>query len=73
MSESFFFLFPEKIRNNYACFFYSLVGRVDILINNAGALWWKKVIDTPVSKYDLINQINSRATFVTTRGENESA
>jgi len=38
-------------------------GRIDILINNAGALWWKSITETPMSKYDLINQINSRATF----------
>eukprot|EP01087_Luapelamoeba_hula_P009338 TRINITY_DN2409_c0_g2_i1.p1 TRINITY_DN2409_c0_g2~~TRINITY_DN2409_c0_g2_i1.p1 ORF type:complete len:338 (+),score=60.56 TRINITY_DN2409_c0_g2_i1:67-1014(+) len=38
-------------------------GRIDILISNAGALWWKDVKDTPLKRYDLINQINSRATF----------
>jgi len=42
-------------------------GRVDILINNAGALWWKKMIDTPIKRYDLINQINARATFIASR------
>ena len=26
-------------------------GRIDILINNAGALWWKKMVDTPIKKY----------------------
>ena len=25
-------------------------GRVDILINNAGALWWKDMIDTPIKR-----------------------
>jgi citronellol/citronellal dehydrogenase len=35
-------------------------GRIDILINNAGALWWKKVVDTDMKRYDLINSINSR-------------
>lgn len=34
-------------------------GRIDILINNAGALWWKKVVDTDMKRYDLINSINS--------------
>ena len=29
-----------------------LIGhRVDIMVNNAGALWWKKMIDTPVKRY----------------------
>eukprot|EP01094_Clydonella_sp_ATCC50884_P029939 TRINITY_DN956_c0_g1_i1.p1 TRINITY_DN956_c0_g1~~TRINITY_DN956_c0_g1_i1.p1 ORF type:complete len:298 (+),score=132.90 TRINITY_DN956_c0_g1_i1:135-1028(+) len=39
-------------------------GRVDIMMNNAGALWWKKMIDTPVKRYDLINGVNARATFL---------
>lgn len=38
-------------------------GRIDILINNAGALWWKKVVDTDMKRYDLINSINSRTCF----------
>jgi len=42
-------------------------GRIDIVINNAGALWWKDVVDTPMKRYDLINQINSRATFYLTK------
>lgn len=42
-------------------------GRIDILINNAGALWWKDVVDTPMKRYDLINDINSRATFACTQ------
>jgi citronellol/citronellal dehydrogenase len=42
-------------------------GRIDILINNAGALWWQPVIDTPMKRYDLINDINSRAAFACTR------
>ena len=31
---------------------------------NAGALWWKDVIDTPAERYDLINEVNSRAAFL---------
>ena len=42
-------------------------GSLDVLVNNAGALWWEDVLDTPVSKYDLINNINSRASFVAAR------
>jgi citronellol/citronellal dehydrogenase len=41
--------------------------RIDILINNAGALWWKKVIDTPMKRYDLINGVNSRGSFACTQ------
>mmetsp|Transcript_20628 Transcript_20628/g.34500 ORF Transcript_20628/g.34500 Transcript_20628/m.34500 type:complete len:313 (-) Transcript_20628:261-1199(-) len=42
-------------------------GRIDILINNASALWWQDVVDTPVKKYDLITSINSRGTFFFTK------
>ncbi len=42
-------------------------GRIDILVNNAGALWWQNVVDTPMKRYDLINQINSRAAFACTQ------
>ena len=37
--------------------------RLDVLVNNAGALWWKDIKNTPIEKYDLINNINSRASF----------
>lgn len=40
-------------------------GRVDILINNAGALWWKPVVETPAKRFDLIMGINVRASFLT--------
>jgi NAD(P)-dependent dehydrogenase (short-subunit alcohol dehydrogenase family) len=42
-------------------------GRVDILINNASALWWKPIEETPAKRYDLINTINARGTFIATR------
>ena len=42
-------------------------GRVDVLVNNASALWWQSICDTPTSKYDLINGINARGAFVMTR------
>lgn len=38
-------------------------GKIDILINNAGALWWKDILETPVNKYDLVNEVNSRAAY----------
>ena len=38
-------------------------GKLDVLINNVGALWWKSIEETPIEKYDLINSINSRASF----------
>lgn len=42
-------------------------GRVDALVNNAGALWWADVADTPVKKFDLIMGINVRAAFCLSR------
>ena len=39
-------------------------GRVDILLNNAGALWWYPVKDTPPNKFDLIMDVNVRGSFV---------
>jgi citronellol/citronellal dehydrogenase len=42
-------------------------GRIDILINNAGALWWKPMTETPMKRYDLINGVNARGTFAVTR------
>jgi citronellol/citronellal dehydrogenase len=39
-------------------------GRLDILINNAGALWWKPILDTPVKRFDLMWDINVRASFI---------
>lgn len=42
-------------------------GRIDVLVNNAGALWWKDVEDTPMKRYDLINQVNSRGAFACAR------
>lgn len=41
-------------------------GRVDILINNASALWWQPIEKTPLRKYDLITQVNVRGTFAMT-------
>lgn len=39
-------------------------GRVDILVNNAGALWWRDVVDTPAKRFDLIMDVNARASFL---------
>ena len=42
-------------------------GRADILINNAGALFWRPVVDTPTKRYDLVNAVNARASFIAAR------
>lgn len=39
-------------------------GRADILINNAGALWWKSVMETPAKRFDLMMGVNARAAFL---------
>jgi len=39
-------------------------GRLDIVVNNAGALWWQPVSDTPSKKFDLVMEVNVRAAFV---------
>ena len=38
-------------------------GKIDVLINNAGALYWNRIENTPISKYDLINNVNGRGSF----------
>ena len=38
-----------------------------ILINNASALWWQEMVDTPISKYNLITEINCRGAFALTK------
>lgn len=42
-------------------------GRIDYLINNAGALWWKSILGTSHKKYDLIHDINSRGSYILSR------
>lgn len=39
-------------------------GGVDILINNAGALWWKPVVETPAKRFDLMMDVNVRGAFL---------
>src|SRR5579883_1559396 len=39
-------------------------GRIDILINNAGALWWRPVLETPAKRFDLVMGGNARASFL---------
>lgn len=39
-------------------------GRVDALINNAGAIFWAPVADWPVRRFDLVMGVNARASLV---------
>ena len=42
-------------------------GRIDILINNAGALFWQPLVDTPPKRFDLVMGVNARAAFLCCR------
>lgn len=39
-------------------------GRIDILINNAGALHWRGVAETPTKRFDLMMEVNARAAHI---------
>ncbi len=39
------------------------LGRVDILVHNAGALWWRPLVETPIQRFDLVTEVNLRAGF----------
>src|SRR6267142_234062 len=41
----------------------ALDGRVDFLVNNAGALYWQSLADTPLKKFDLVMDVNVRGAF----------
>lgn len=42
-------------------------GTIDICINNAGALWWKNVAETPLKRLDLVMNVNFRGSFAVSR------
>jgi citronellol/citronellal dehydrogenase len=52
-----------------ACVQFALekFGSVDILINNASALWWKTIEETPMNRFDLMLRVNARGSFVLTK------
>jgi citronellol/citronellal dehydrogenase len=39
-------------------------GRLDILINNAGAIWVKPILETPPKRFDLVMGVNVRAAYI---------
>lgn len=39
-------------------------GWIDALVNNASAIWLAGVMDTPMKRYDLMNQVNARGSFL---------
>jgi citronellol/citronellal dehydrogenase len=42
-------------------------GGIDACVNNASAIFLAGVADTPMKRYDLMNQVNARGTFATTQ------
>jgi len=42
-------------------------GGIDIVVNNASAIWLAGVEDTPVKRFDLMQQVNTRGTFLVTQ------
>ncbi len=41
-------------------------GRVDAVVNNAGALWWRDMDETPLNKFDLVMEVNARGAYAVT-------
>src|SRR3954469_21384536 len=42
-------------------------GRVDFLVNNAGALYWRSLAESEMKRFDLVMGVNVRSTFACTR------
>ena len=42
-------------------------GGIDICINNASAISLTPILDTPIKRFDLMHQVNARATFMVTQ------
>ncbi len=42
-------------------------GGIDILVNNASAIWLKGIVETPMKRFDLMQQVNARGTFLCTQ------
>jgi citronellol/citronellal dehydrogenase len=42
-------------------------GGIDILVNNASAIWLRGTADTPMKRFDLMHQVNVRGTFLATQ------
>ncbi|MCW8808766.1 MAG: NAD(P)-dependent oxidoreductase [Rhodanobacter sp.] len=42
-------------------------GGIDIVVNNASAIWLAGTAETPMKRYDLMHQVNARGTFMVTQ------
>jgi citronellol/citronellal dehydrogenase len=43
-------------------------GRIDFLVNNAGALYWQTLAETPLPRFDRVMDVNVRGAFACPRG-----
>src|SRR5690606_9695733 len=39
-------------------------GGIDVLVNNASAIWLRGALDTPMKRFDLMHGVNARGTFL---------
>ncbi len=39
-------------------------GGIDVLVNNASAIWLRGTLDTPMKRFDLMQQVNARGSFL---------
>jgi citronellol/citronellal dehydrogenase len=39
-------------------------GGIDVLVNNASAIWLRGALDTPMKRFDLMQQVNARGAFL---------
>ncbi|HTN62897.1 MAG TPA: SDR family oxidoreductase, partial [Devosia sp.] len=42
-------------------------GGIDIVVNNASAIWLAGTAETPMKRFDLMHQVNTRGTFLVTQ------
>ncbi|MDE2308106.1 MAG: NAD(P)-dependent oxidoreductase [Xanthomonadaceae bacterium] len=42
-------------------------GGIDIVVNNASAIWLAGTVETPMKRFDLMHQVNTRGTFLVTQ------
>jgi citronellol/citronellal dehydrogenase len=54
----------EELVNAMVAEAMEVFGRIDFLLNNAGAIFWSQVGDWPLKKFDLVMGVNVRAAFL---------
>lgn len=64
--------FQLDVQNDRECercveFAVNTFGSCDIVINNASALWWRPIEETPLNRFDLMYKVNVRGAFALTK------